>query len=197
MLSEDLGALVNPLNCTSGCAWIVRGDVLEDVFEPPESLVSPRYLGHDRMRRPISSFEMVRFASESARPRSIMTWNASSRTISSGELSSGWLWIRRVRSSFGVDMFSPPQFPYRATGGRTSRMTSNDRVERPTTMKLPQWRASFLGRAAAAHDLSRSARTRCWTSCGAPCLEHHPQCFVHRGGVGKGLRDVGVQHDDG
>ena len=106
MLSEDLGALVNPLNCTSGCAWIVRRDVLEDVFEPPESLVSPGYLGHDRMRRPISSFEMVRFASESARPRSIMTWNASSRTISSGELSSGWLWIRRVRSSFGVDTLS-------------------------------------------------------------------------------------------
>ena len=31
----------------------------------------PGYLGHDRMRRPISSFEMVRLASESARPRSI------------------------------------------------------------------------------------------------------------------------------
>src|SRR6266850_2497046 len=106
ILSENLGALVNPLNGSRGCAWVVRGDVLEDVFEPSESLLSPGYLGHDRMRRPISSFEMVRFASESARPRSIMTWNASSRTISSGELSSGWLWIRRVRSSFGVDILA-------------------------------------------------------------------------------------------
>ena len=37
----------------------------------------------------------------------------------------------------------------------------NDRVERPATLPLPRRRASFLGRATAAHDLSRSARTRC------------------------------------
>ena len=57
-----------------------------------------------RMRRAISSFEKVRCASESASPRSTITWNASSRTISSRELSSGWRSIRRVSSSLTVDM---------------------------------------------------------------------------------------------
>jgi len=49
--------------------WIVGGDVLEDILEPAKCFVCPGYLRHDRMRRPISSFEMVRRASESARPR--------------------------------------------------------------------------------------------------------------------------------
>ena len=52
---------------------IVDGDVLEDVFEPTLGFFGPRYCCHARMRRPISSFEMVRFASESASPRSTMT----------------------------------------------------------------------------------------------------------------------------
>ena len=66
-------------------------------------LCRPRYCRDARMRRPISSFEITRFASESARPRPSMTWKASSRTISSRELSSGWSWIRRPSSSFAVD----------------------------------------------------------------------------------------------
>jgi len=48
---------------------IIRGDVLEDVLEPAECFACPGYLRHDRMRRSISWFEMVRRASESARPR--------------------------------------------------------------------------------------------------------------------------------
>ena len=53
--------------------WIIGGDVLEDVLEPTLGFRSPRYFCHERMRRPISSFEITRFASESARPRSTMT----------------------------------------------------------------------------------------------------------------------------
>lgn len=137
VLSQHLGALIIPLNGSLGCDRVVRRVVLEDVFDPPLSLIRPGYFGHDRMRRAISSFEMVRLASESARPRSIMTWNANSRTISSGELSSGWLWMRRVKSSFGVDTFRLPQCSSRATGGHASRMTSNTCVERLAMMLLP------------------------------------------------------------
>ena len=52
---------------------IIRGDVLEDVFEPAWSLVGPRYCCHERMRCATSLFEMVRFASESASPRWTIT----------------------------------------------------------------------------------------------------------------------------
>lgn len=47
-------------------------NVRDDVLEPLSSFVGPRYC-HERMRRAISSFEMVRFASESASPRSTIT----------------------------------------------------------------------------------------------------------------------------
>ena len=69
VLREDLGALKYALDGLSSSFGIVRSDVLEDILEPAASFVSPGYLRHDRMRRPISSFEMVRRASESARPR--------------------------------------------------------------------------------------------------------------------------------
>ena len=72
-LGENLRAFVNTLNRPSRSLRIIRGDVLEDVFEPLLSFVSPRYDCHERMRRPISSFEIVRFASESAIPRSTIT----------------------------------------------------------------------------------------------------------------------------
>ena len=71
--SENLPPFVNTLNRPSCGLWIVRRDVLEDVFEPLLSFVSPRYDRYARMRRPISSFEIVRFASESAIPRSTIT----------------------------------------------------------------------------------------------------------------------------
>ncbi len=69
---EDLRPLVDLLNGASGGVRIVGGDVLKNVFEPAPSLVGPRYRCHARMRCAISSFEIVRFASESASPRSTM-----------------------------------------------------------------------------------------------------------------------------
>lgn len=71
------GKLLRPLVDTlygAGCSIrIIRGDILEDVLEPAPGLLSPGYFRHERMRRAISSFEIVRFASESASPRSTMT----------------------------------------------------------------------------------------------------------------------------
>ena len=72
-LSENLRTFVNTLNRPIRGLRIIRGDVLEDVLEPLSSFVGPRYYCHERMRRAISSFEMVRFASESASPRSTIT----------------------------------------------------------------------------------------------------------------------------
>ena len=69
---EHLRSLPNPLNCLSRGPRVICGDVLEDVPEPALSFLSPRYLCHERMRRPISSFETLRFAFESASPRSII-----------------------------------------------------------------------------------------------------------------------------
>jgi hypothetical protein len=51
----------------------VVGDVLEDILKPTLSFLGPLYFCHERMRCPICSLEMVRFASESASPRSTMT----------------------------------------------------------------------------------------------------------------------------
>ena len=69
ILSEDLGTFKYALDSATRGFRVVRSDVLEDVLEPAARFVGPGYLRHDRMRRPISSFEMVRRASESARPR--------------------------------------------------------------------------------------------------------------------------------
>ena len=70
---EDLRSFVNALNCPSGSFGIIRSDVLEYVFEPALRFFGPRYCSHERMRCAICSFEIVRFASESASPRSTMT----------------------------------------------------------------------------------------------------------------------------
>ncbi len=70
---ENLRPLINPLDSTRGGFRVVQGDVLEDILEPTLGFFGPRYCCHERMRRPISSFETVRCASESARPRSTMT----------------------------------------------------------------------------------------------------------------------------
>jgi hypothetical protein len=67
----------------------VSGNVFEDIFEPALSLERPDYLRQERMRRAISLLGMTRPASESASPFCTITWNASSRTISSRELSAG------------------------------------------------------------------------------------------------------------
>ena len=71
--SQSLRTFVNALNRPSRSVRIICGNVPEDVLEPLSSFDSPRYCCHERMRRPISSFEMVRFASESASPRSTIT----------------------------------------------------------------------------------------------------------------------------
>ena len=69
---KDLRPVMNFLNGTRGRSRIIGGDKLEDVLEPALSFFGPRYCCHVRMRCAISSFEMVRFASESASPRSTM-----------------------------------------------------------------------------------------------------------------------------
>ena len=70
---KDLRPFVDSLNRSARSGGIIRRDVLEDVLEPAPGFFGPRYFCHERMRRAISSFEMVRFASESASPRSTMT----------------------------------------------------------------------------------------------------------------------------
>ena len=70
---EDLRAIIDTLNGKRGGGRIIGGDELEDVLEPALSLFGPRYRCHARMRCAISSFEIVRFASESASPRSTIT----------------------------------------------------------------------------------------------------------------------------
>jgi len=72
-LSENLRMFVNTLNRPDSYLRIIRGDVLEDVLDPLSSFIGPRYCCQERMRRTISSFEIVRFASESASPRSTIT----------------------------------------------------------------------------------------------------------------------------
>lgn len=70
---EVLRPPVYSLDSASRRVRIIRGDLLEDVLDPTLGLFGPPYLCHERMRRAMSSFEMVRFASESASPRSTMT----------------------------------------------------------------------------------------------------------------------------
>ena len=69
ILRQGLSPLEYALNRSTCRIGIFGSNVLEYVFEPAKCFVCPGYLCHDRMRRPISSFEMVRRASESARPR--------------------------------------------------------------------------------------------------------------------------------
>jgi hypothetical protein len=60
-------------DCPRRSLTILGGDVFKYVAKPALSLFRPAYFCHEGMRRPISSFEMVRLASESAIPRSTMT----------------------------------------------------------------------------------------------------------------------------
>jgi len=71
--NEVLRPLIDALDSAGGGLWIIGGDVLEDVLEPALGFGRPLYLCHERMRRAMSSFEIARFASESASPRSTMT----------------------------------------------------------------------------------------------------------------------------
>lgn len=71
--NEILRPLVDASDSASRGLRIIGGDVLEDVLEPALGFRRPRYLCHERMRRAMSSFEITRFASESASPRSTMT----------------------------------------------------------------------------------------------------------------------------
>lgn len=66
---ENLRVFVDSLDRPGRSGGVIRCDVLEDVLEPTLSLFGPRYFRHERMRRAISSFEIVRFAFESASPR--------------------------------------------------------------------------------------------------------------------------------
>ena len=72
-LRENLGTFVNTLNRQRCSLRNIRGDILEDILDPLSSFAGPRYCCHERMRRTLSSFERVRFASESASPRSTIT----------------------------------------------------------------------------------------------------------------------------
>lgn len=71
--NEILRPLVDSLNGSSRGLGIIGGNVLEDVLEPALGFGRPPYFCHERMRRSISSFEIARFESESARPRSTIT----------------------------------------------------------------------------------------------------------------------------
>lgn len=69
---QQLGSIIDALNRPCRRLRIIGSDVLVNVFQPALCLECPGYCCHERMRRPISSFEMERFASESARPRATM-----------------------------------------------------------------------------------------------------------------------------
>src|SRR5688572_20332368 len=122
-LDENLRALVQRLHDFERGGRLVRGDVVVDTEKPPLSLGGPDYLRQDSIRRPISSWEMVRPASESASPRSTIAANASSRTISSSEESSGWSWIRRISCSLTGLM--PRLYPRPAQARRTPRSAAS------------------------------------------------------------------------
>ncbi len=72
-IRKHLRPLVDTLNRSARSARIVRCDVLKNVSEPTLRFLGSLYFCHDRIRCAISSFEIVRFASESASPRSTMT----------------------------------------------------------------------------------------------------------------------------
>lgn len=69
VIYQHLRAFVYPGHDVPSGLGVILGNVLEYIFEPSLRLDRPVYFGHDRIRRPISSFEIVRPASESASPR--------------------------------------------------------------------------------------------------------------------------------
>ena len=71
-LSEDFRVFGDGENCSSSRRWIIPGDVGVDPSQPPLCLSSPPQRCHERIRLSISSWLIVRPASESANPRSTM-----------------------------------------------------------------------------------------------------------------------------
>ena len=71
--SENLRSLLDFLNGASSSVRMIGSDVLENIFEPAPGFIGSRYCCHERMRCAVSSFEIVRFASELASPRPTMT----------------------------------------------------------------------------------------------------------------------------
>jgi hypothetical protein len=86
---EQLGPKNDAQNSASSSVWVVDSDVIIDIPEPSLSFCGPVYLSQVFIRRSISSLLMVRPSSESLSPRWTIKSKASSRTISSYELSSG------------------------------------------------------------------------------------------------------------
>ena len=72
-LLKNLRTVINALHGLDRGVRIVQSNIAVDVPELTLSFGSPDYLAHVRMRCAISAFEIVRFASESARPRCTMT----------------------------------------------------------------------------------------------------------------------------
>src|SRR5688572_18572886 len=105
MLFQELDSFIDAGDRALRGIGIINGDVTIDVAEPDLSLVSPIYLDHVLIRASISSLEIVRPSSASLSPRSTMRWKASSRMISSYELSSGCCWTSWVIWSFAVAWF--------------------------------------------------------------------------------------------
>lgn len=71
-LPQQLSAIIDALDGPRRRLRIIGSNVLVNVLQPPLGLERPGYCCHERMRRPISSFEIARFASASARPRATM-----------------------------------------------------------------------------------------------------------------------------
>lgn len=86
---QQLRLGIDGLDNLEGSARLVAGNVVVDLAEPLLRFLRPDYFRQDSIRWPISSCEIVRPASESARPLSTIAANANSRRISSRELSSG------------------------------------------------------------------------------------------------------------
>lgn len=103
---QRLHSSEDPSKRTLSSLGVVTCNVAVDVSEPDLSFVSPIYFNHVLMRASISSLEIVRPSSESLSPRSIIRWNASSRMISSYELSSGCCWTSWVICSLAVAIVS-------------------------------------------------------------------------------------------
>lgn len=77
---SPLSAVIAELFCAQGeplddalcCLRVVRSNVFVAVADPGGGFLRPRYFRQERIRRPISSCEITRPASSSARPRWIM-----------------------------------------------------------------------------------------------------------------------------
>ena len=110
-LLQHLYSRIDGLDHVERRCRLVQGDVVVDLEKPALGFMGPDYFRQDSIRRAISSFEIVRPVSESAMPLSTMAANASSRSISSWELSSGWSSMRRISSCFAVLMvrYSTPR----------------------------------------------------------------------------------------